>query len=181
MSEPASIRTKRLILRQWRASDRAAFAQINADSTVMKHFPGPLNRVQSDAFAERIEASIDQNGWGLWAVEVIDGPEFIGFVGLVDVPFDEHFTPATEIGWRLAASAWGNGYATEAAQEVLKFGLTSLRKEEIVSFTIMANRSSWKVMERIGMTRDPDDDFNHPNMSHNHPMERHILYRARAH
>jgi RimJ/RimL family protein N-acetyltransferase len=176
-SEP--IRTERLLLRQWRNSDRAPFAELNADPAVMEYFPGTMSPAESDAFVERISRDIDVNGFGLWAVEALDGPSFIGFVGLAVPRFDAHFTPAVEVGWRLASSAWGHGYATEAARAAVAYGFRELNLEEIVSFTSVHNTPSQAVMRRIGMTHDPADDFDHPNVPEGHRLRRHQLWRLR--
>ena len=170
------MRTERLVMRGWRATDREPFAALNADPEVMEHFPEKLSREQSDAFADRIEAGFDERGWGLWALEA-DG-EFIGYTGLQPVSFETHFTPAVEIGWRLARSAWGRGYASEAARAAAAFAFTEIELDELVSFTVPANTRSRAVMERIGMTHDAADDFDHPGLPEGHVMRRHVLYRA---
>jgi RimJ/RimL family protein N-acetyltransferase len=174
------LRTQRLLLRPWRAADREPFAALNADAEVMRHFPAPLTREQSDALADRIESAFAQEGWGLWALELRDGGEFIGFTGLSRPAFDAHFTPAIEIGWRLARGAWGRGYATEAARAAAAFGFDTLAAVELVSFTATANTPSRAVMERLGMTHDPADDFDHPNVPAGHALRRHVLYRLRG-
>ncbi len=143
----------------------------------MRHFPAPLSRAESDAMIDRIEAHFDAHGWGLWAVETIGNEIFIGYVGLWAPAFTAHFTPAVEIGWRLAHHEWGKGYATEAAIAALRFGFETLGLSEIVSFTSVENVASQRVMQRIGMHRDPADDFDHPNLPTGHRLERHVLYR----
>jgi ribosomal-protein-alanine N-acetyltransferase len=168
--------TGRLVLRQWRAADLVPFAALNADPEVMRYFPSPLSRSQSDELAAQIRAAIARQGWGLWAVEVVEGPPFIGFVGLNRTRFQAHFTPAVEVGWRLDRRHWGNGYATEAAAAVLRFGFDRLSWDEIVSFTAAANERSLRVMRRLGMRRDPADDFDHPAVAH-HRLRRHLLFR----
>ncbi len=173
------IATERLTLRQWRDDDLEPFAALNADPAVMEFFPAPLTREQSDSLAQRERTAIEERGWGLWAVENADRG-FMGFVGLAVPSFEAHFTPAVEIGWRLAREQWGKGYATEAARAALAFGFEELALDEIVSFTVPANRKSWLVMERLGMTRSPEDDFDHPMLGEGHPLRRHVLYRARA-
>jgi RimJ/RimL family protein N-acetyltransferase len=166
------LRTERLILRRWRDSDRETFAELNADPETMRYFPATLTRAESDAFVDRIDAHLGDHGWGLWAVEVSDGAPFIGFVGL-SVP---RFAPElVEVGWRLHCDHWGNGYATEAAREALRFGFDELQLAEIVSFTTVANAPSRRVMERIGMTHDPSRDFDHPNLP-DWPQKRHVFY-----
>ena len=171
------LETDRLILRQWHDDDREPFAQVNADPLVMEHFPSSLSRADSDAFVDRIEAGFDINGFGLFAVEVVDVHRFIGFVGLARPSFEAHFTPAVEIGWRMSSTHWGLGYATEAAKACVEFAFTDIGLDELVSFTVPQNTASRLVMERIGMTHDPSDDFNHPRFPNDQRMERHVLYR----
>jgi RimJ/RimL family protein N-acetyltransferase len=173
------LRSRRLLLRRWRDSDLAPFAALNADPEVMEHFPKRLSRDESDAFVQRIEEEFDQLGHGLWAMEVPDVAPFIGFVGLHRHTFSAPFTPAVEVGWRLARPYWGFGYATEAAREALSFGFGTLGLSEIVSFTTPANAASWRVMERLGLTHNADDDFDHPNLPEGHRLRRHVLYRIR--
>jgi RimJ/RimL family protein N-acetyltransferase len=171
------IRTERLLLREWRDSDRAPYAALNADPEVVEHLGGALDRAASDAMIERIVARWAADGHGLWAVERLDDGTFIGFVGLAAPAFEASFTPCVEVGWRLARAAWGHGFATEAAREALRFGFETLGLDEIVSFTVPANGRSRAVMERLGMIRDPADDFDHPNRPPGDPLRRHVLYR----
>jgi RimJ/RimL family protein N-acetyltransferase len=166
-----------MLLREWQDADREPFAAINADPRVMEHFPGVLTRAESDAFVDRMLERWAADGFGLWAVELRAGERFVGFTGLSAPTFEAHFTPAVEIGWRFAVEAWGRGYATEAARAVLQFGFEDLDLREIVSFTVPANTRSRAVMERIGMTRQPADDFDHPRFPPGHPIRRHVLYR----
>jgi RimJ/RimL family protein N-acetyltransferase len=181
MAAAPVLRTERLILRGWTQDDREAFAEMNADPRVMEHFPGLMSRAESDAFVERIEAQFGDRGFGLWAIEVAGGAPFVGFTGLLVPRFEAHFTPAVEVGWRLAAGAWGNGYATEAARAAVDFAFGPAGLDAIVSFTVPANTRSRRVMERIGMTHDPADDFDHPLLPGS-PLQRHVLYRlARPH
>ncbi|GAA0638248.1 GNAT family N-acetyltransferase [Sporichthya brevicatena] len=169
--------TDRLLLRGWRESDREPFAALNADPEVTEFLLGPMTRAESDAMVDRIEASFAAKGYGLWAVEVVGGPEFVGYVGLWDPTFEAPFTPAVEIGWRLARSAWGHGYATEGAQAALRYAFGTVGLAEVVSFTAAVNVRSRAVMERLGMTRDPDEDFDHPRVAVDSPLHRHVLYR----
>jgi len=173
------IETERLRLRRWREADHAPFAALNADPRVLVHLPGPLTREQSDTWIARIEEHFERHGFGLWAVEVRDGAPFVGYVGLAVPRFEAFFTPCVEIGWRLAAEHWGHGYATEAARAALAFGFERAGLAEIVSFTVPDNVRSRRVMERIGMTRDPAEDFDHPALPEGHRLRRHVLYRAR--
>jgi ribosomal-protein-alanine N-acetyltransferase len=169
--------TDRLRLRRWRDEDRAPFAALNADPDVMRYFPSTLTRAQSDAMVDAIEEDFAARGWGLWAVEVVGGAPFIGFVGLNVPGFEAAFTPCVEIGWRLAKEHWGHGYASEAAREVLRFGFEDAGLDEIVSFTSVENTPSQAVMTRIGMVRDPAEDFDHPRLAIGHWLRRHVLYR----
>ncbi|UPK74173.1 GNAT family N-acetyltransferase [Nocardioidaceae bacterium SCSIO 66511] len=173
------LRTDRLLLRQWRDTDRAPFAEMNASPVVMEHFPARMTRAESDVLVDRIAGRIGSEGWGLWALEVSDTGQFIGFTGLSVPSFDAHFTPAVEVGWRLDPSAWGNGYASEAATRALAYGFGDLGLGEIVSFTTQTNVRSQAVMRRIGMTHDPADDFHHPNIDASSPLSRHVLFRVR--
>ena len=150
---------------------------MNADPVVMEHFPSSLTPEQSAAMVARIERHLDEEGFGLWAVEVPGTAPFIGFVGLQRVPFDAGFTPAVEVGWRLDAAHWGRGYATEAARACLVFGFETADLDEIISMTTPGNLRSRRVMERIGMRHDPADDFDHPRLPEGHPLRRCVLYR----
>jgi RimJ/RimL family protein N-acetyltransferase len=144
---------------------------------VAEFLAAPLSREQSDALIARIEAHFDEHGFGLWAVEVPGVAPLAGFVGLSVPPFEAHFTPCVEIGWRLAPSCWGSGYATEGARAALELGFGALGLDEIVSFTVPANVRSRRVMEKLGMSHRPDDDFDHPALPAGHPLRRHVLYR----
>ena len=143
----------------------------------MRYFTAPLTRQESDGFAREIRTQIQEQGWGRWAVEIVGVASFAGFIGLSRPRFKAHFTPCTEISWRLAAEYWGRGYATEGALAVLDFGFRELEVDEIVAFTTPANAPSRRVMDRIGMTHDPADDFDHPGLPADHPLARHVLYR----
>jgi RimJ/RimL family protein N-acetyltransferase len=177
----SELTTGRLKLRQWRDADLAPFATLNADPEVMRYFPSTLVQEQSDEFAGYMYETIERQGWGLWAVEVTDGPPFIGFVGLNRVSFEEHFTPAVEVGWRLDRPFWGNGYATEAAAGAVTFAFEQLHLEEIVSFTSTLNEPSIRVMRRLGMRHDAAGDFDHPRVAEGSPLRRHVLYRLAKH
>ncbi|WP_161913023.1 GNAT family N-acetyltransferase [Methylosinus sp. C49] len=172
--------TERLRLRAWRDSDREPFAALNADLRVMKHFSRPLDRAQSDAFADRAQAKLVKSGFGLWAVEAPGVAPFLGFVGLAEPAFVAHFTPCVEIGWRLARQHWGQGYATEAARAVLDHAFRVLGLSEVVSFTAQGNQRSRRVMERLGMSYEASDDFDYPNFPVGHESRRHVLYRIKS-
>ncbi len=178
-SPPAQIETERLLLRRWRHSDRLPFATMNADASVMEFFPGRLSAEESDAFVDRIQQHFEDHGFGLWAVEVKKSAPFIGFVGLAIPRFEAHFTPCVEIGWRLDASHWGNGYATEGALAALDFAFQYLQRDEIVAMTTVRNMRSRRVMEKLGMTHSTADDFDHPLVPDGHPIQQHVLYRVR--
>jgi RimJ/RimL family protein N-acetyltransferase len=171
------LRTERLRLRRFEDDDREPFAAMNADPEVMEHFVTPMTHAASDAFVDRIEARFAERGYGLWAVEVVDGPRFVGFVGLWDATFEAPFTPAIEVGWRLATDAWGHGYATEAATAAIDDGFVRVGLPEILSFTAVRNAPSRAVMERVGLRRVPDGDFDHPSCPPGHPVRPHVLYR----
>jgi RimJ/RimL family protein N-acetyltransferase len=165
-------------MRRWRPEDLDPFAAMNADPAVMEHFfAGVATREQTSDFIDRIEREFEERGFGLWAIEVRGRADFVGFVGLHEVQFEAHFTPAVEVGWRLAAAHWHRGYATEAARAAVAFGFDQVRLPEIVSFTNVANLRSQAVMERIGMVRDPLGDFEHPRVPNGHPIRPHVLYR----
>jgi RimJ/RimL family protein N-acetyltransferase len=177
----ASLETARLILRRWREPDLAPFARLNGDPAVMEYMPKLLTREESDAFAAHIEAQFDPYGFGLWAAELRATGEFIGFIGLSIPRFEASFTPCVEIGWRLAQAHWGQGLASEGARAVARYAFENLRLPELVSFTVPANTRSRRVMEKLGMTHDPRDDFDHPLLPAGHLLRRHVLYRLAAH
>ena len=171
------ITTERLLLREWQAGDRASFARLNADPRVTEHLGDELDTDESDALVDGFVARWGSDGYGVWAVERLDDSAFLGFAGLNSASFEAPFTPAVEIEWRLAHEAWGHGYATESAQAALRFGFETCEFEEIVFFTVAANKRSRAVMERMGMSRDPRDDFDHPGLPVGHRLRRHVLYR----
>lgn len=177
-----TIKTERLILRPWQETDLEPFAALNADPLVMEYFPSTLSRQESDQLVKRFQAKIEEKGWSLWAVSLIENGSFIGFIGLNDVTqatLPVHFAPSVEVGWRLAYPFWGKGYATEGALACLKYGFEILELDEIVSFTAEQNLRSRAVMERIGMHHNPKDDFDHPKLPKGHKLRRHVLYRLR--
>ena len=169
--------TERLLLRRWRDSDREPFAALNADPEVMRYFRAPLDRAASDAFVDRIEARFDEYDYGLWAAEVRATGSFIGFIGLSRQTFEAPFNPTVEVGWRLRREAWGYGYATEGARASLAHGFGPVGLEEIVSMTTKTNLRSQAVMQRLGMSTDPADDFEYPLLPEDHPLRPHVLYR----
>ena len=171
--------TPRLKLRPWKKSDFEPFAALNADPQVMEFFPGCLSREQSDELAGKLQSRLERQGYGLWALEAPDGTPFIGCVGLNRPDWEAPFTPCLEIGWRLARAHWGKGYAAEAARAALDFAFGGLNLEEVVAFTVPGNLRSLRVMEKIGMVRDKDGDFDHPKIAEGDPLRRHVLYRIR--
>jgi ribosomal-protein-alanine N-acetyltransferase len=171
--------TARLILRRWQPEDLAPFAAMNADPLTMRHMPAVLTEAETRVLIDRFEAHHQQQGFGVWALEVPGVAPLIGYTGLQRVAFDAPFVPAVEIGWRLAPKFWGKGYATEAAQAALRIGFEDLNLDQIVSFTVLANKPSWSVMERLGMTHDPAEDFDHPRLPVGNALRRHVLYRKK--
>jgi|ERR1700735_3000349 RimJ/RimL family protein N-acetyltransferase len=172
-----TLTTDRLILRRWRASDYEPFARANADALVMEFMPAILTRDESDRLADRIEDHFRERGLGLYAAELRDNHSFIGFIGLAIPSFEAAFTPCVEIGWRLSAEHWRKGLATEGARAVVREAFDNLKIQELVSFTVPENFRSRRVMEKIGMTHNPADDFDHPSLPNGHPLRRHVLYR----
>lgn len=174
---PRTLTTGRLLLRPWRDSDHAPFRALNADPEVMRYFPKPLSDQETDALIASWQGHIEQHGWGFWAVERSSDRAFVGAVGMAHATFPARFTPAVEIGWRICRPCWRQGYTLEAAREALRFGFDILQLAEIVAFTLPSNQPSRMVMERLGMSRDPGDDFEHPSVDPGHPMRPHVLYR----
>jgi 3-dehydroquinate dehydratase/shikimate dehydrogenase len=175
-----TIETPRLRLRAWNDGDLEAWVTMNADPRVTEFFPRPYPRELSIANLAAMRRALEENGYGWWAVEVRGGASFAGVIALQEVPFAAPFTPANEIGWRLAFEYWGRGYATEGAKAALGFAFDELGWEEVVAFTAATNVRSRRVMERLGMTHDPADDFDHPRIVKDNPLSRHVLYRIRG-
>jgi RimJ/RimL family protein N-acetyltransferase len=169
--------TQRALLRRWQAGDLEPCAAMNADPLVMEHFPALLSRRDSAAFIARMERSFEDCGYGLWAVELPGEAPFVGCVGLLPVGEDLPFAPAVEVGWRLARSHWGRGLAAEAASAAIAFAFDRLRLRELVAYTAERNERSRRLMQRLGMRRDPAADFAHPELPVGHPLAPHVLYR----
>ena len=169
---------ERVILRQWRPTDREAFAAMGADPKVMQFLLKMLSREESDAFVDRIEACFAERGFGLWAVEIPGLTEFAGFTGLWPAHPKIPCAPAVEVGYRLLPVAWGKGYATEAGRLALRFGFERARLDSIVSFTAVTNVRSQAVMKRLGLSHECY--FDHPLVPEEHPLRRHVLYRIAA-
>ncbi|MGA3372031.1 MAG: GNAT family N-acetyltransferase [Terracidiphilus sp.] len=171
------LETDRLTLRRWLPADRGPFARLNRDAAVMEFMPALLSTEESDRFADQIEAHFEAHGFGLWAAELRSTGEFIGYIGLAVPRFEAAFTPCVEIGWRLASSHWARGLATEGARAAVRFAFEELELRELVSFTVPANARSRRVMEKLGMSRDAREDFDHPLLPEGDPLRRHLLYR----
>ncbi len=177
-----TLKTERLILRPWREEDLEPFAEMNRDTRVMEYFPALLTKEESDQMGKRMGTRLKERGWGWWAVSIPDIAEFIGFIGLNSIDKETlpvPFTPAVEIGWRIAHPFWGKGYATEGALACLKYGFEELHLKEIVSFTAVLNTRSRHVMEKIGMSHNPKDDFDHPKIPTGNVLKKHVLYRLK--
>lgn len=175
MPEPMTLEGPRLRLRPWREGDLAPLAAINADPVAMRYFAAPLTRAESDAWAGGQQEHIDAHGWGFWAVERRDAPGCIGAVGLKHVPWKAAFTPAVEIGWRIAPACQGQGYAEEAARLSLDAGFGPVGLSGIVAFTVPANEASRRLMEKLGMSAA--GTFEHPRLPEGHHLRPHLLYR----
>jgi len=169
-----SLTTDRLVLRPWRDDDREAFHQVNADPAVMAMLGPVMSRAQSDAFMNRIMQHFADHGYGVWCVE-FEG-RVLGYTGFM-VPW---FRDGVEIGWRIRSDQWGQGIAPEAAVECLRHGFDDLGFDEVISFTAVTNTNSRRVMEKIGLRHDPDDDFDHPGVPDGSPLKAHVLYRVRC-
>ena len=167
--------TKRLRLRQWKEEDRALFADINIDPIVMQHFPRKFSRVESDKFIDDNTERIAKNGWGAWAIDIIDSDQFIGFVGFSHPAPWHPCTGEIDIGWRLSRQHWGYGYATEAAKYALEIGFNSFHFNDVVSFTSACNLRSISVMKKIGML-DDQTGFQHPRIDEGSPLRKHVVY-----
>lgn len=171
------IETERLVLRDWKEEDKASFARINADHMIMEFFPRRLTEDDSNRLVDRFQKHIDEDGFGFYAVELKKTGEFMGFAGVQKVDHALPFTPAVEIAWRLDYGYWGNGFGTEAAMAVLGHGFNNLKLKEIVGYAVHDNSRAIKLMEKIGMKRDPKGDFDYPHLEKGHPLGRFVLYR----
>ena len=172
--------TARLRLRSWRDEDLEPFAALNTDPRVREFFTWLQTPEESAESMQYICDHFRHHGFGLWAVEVIGAAPFIGFIGLSVPSFDAPFMPCVELGYRLAFEYWGRGYATEGARAAIAFGFATMGLAEIVAMTALGNERSRRVMERVGMTRNAADDFDHPKIVEGHPIRRHVLYRLAA-
>jgi RimJ/RimL family protein N-acetyltransferase len=173
-----TIETPRLLLRPWRDSDREPWATMWTDPRVTEFLGSPRERGNAIALADRVAERLLEDGYGWWVVEVKDAATFAGTVILQDVPFEAHFTPATEVGWHFAPEHWGNGYATEGARAAIAFAFDELDRAEVVALTAKINLRSQRVMRRLGMTYDAVDDFDHPRLAADSPLRPCVLYRT---
>ena len=175
-----TLETDRLILRRFEGRDLDPMVALHLDEEVMR-FLGPLLLPeQTNDFLYRVVNAFDERGWGLWCAELKSISRCIGFIGLNEPTFDAAFTPCVEIGWRLATAQWNQGLATEGAREIRRFAHEDLALAESVSMTSTANLASQRVMEKIGLIRDPDGDFRHPQLSPDDPLAPHVLFRSHS-
>lgn len=166
--------SSRLGFRRWKESDKELFSRMNSDEKVMRYFPKTLSREESDKFFHRIVEHFKEKGYGLWAVEIKETKEFIGFIGFLYTTFEAEFTPCVEIGWRLDNKYWNKGYATEGAKSCLDYGFRNLNFSSIYSFTAEINKPSENVMKKIGMKKV--GEFRHPKVEEGSPLKNHVLY-----
>ena len=174
-----SLVTQRLLLRPWQDADRQPFADLSADPEVMRFLLPIDGRAATDVWIDRQMAHLAEHGFCFWAVAERDSGAFVGAIGLLHVSYQAHFTPAVEVGWRVARRFWGRGYAPEGATASLRFAFEVRGLEEIVANTAPANANSRRVMQKLNMIRDPADDYDHPRMPSGHPLQRQVLYRMR--
>lgn len=171
------IQTPRLILRPWQDTDRPAFFAMSADPGLQEFLIPMTTRAMTDAWIDRQVAHQAEHGFCFWAVEAREDAAFVGAVGLFQVAYEAHFTPAVELGWRIARPFWGRGYAPEAAAASVRHGFEALHLPAIVANASVGNARSRRVMEKLGMARDPADDFDHPRLPEGSPVRRQVLYR----
>jgi ribosomal-protein-alanine N-acetyltransferase len=174
-----ALRTPRLILREWRDDDLEPFAAMSADPEIMELLLGPYDRAKSENWVAWARDFWREHGYGLWVVEIPGTARFVGIVGLNLARFEAHFTPAVEVAWRLTRPYWGQGIAREAGRAVIEDGFYRIGLDEIVAITTPPNIRSWGLMERLGMVRDVDGDFDHPGVPEGNRLRRHVLYRLR--
>ena len=171
------LQTSRLILRNWKQNDIEPFAILNSDPRVCEFLPNVLSQEETLTSVIKIQSHFKKHAFGLFAVELISTKTFIGFVGLKYFSFDSHFTPSVELAWRLSWENWGQGLATEAAQKVTQYGFETLGLPEILAITAKNNQRSRRVMEKLGMFTNEDENFLHPQLEYSHPLAEHVLYR----
>ena len=173
------LETERLILRRWKEADIEPFFKITSDPEVRRYYPNVLTINETKSLVTRIESHFVKESFGLWALELKSTGEFIGYTGLSKPTFEAHFMPCVEIGWQIARRYWGQGYAPEAANKALEDGFVRIGLDEIVSFTTVSNDKSIRVMEKLGMHRNPKDDYLHPFLPEGHPLKPHVLFRLK--
>jgi ribosomal-protein-alanine N-acetyltransferase len=174
------LETPRLRLRAWTDADVAPWIAMCADPRVMEFFPATIERARAESMAQQMRTALERDGYGWWPIEVKGGAPFAGVIVLQEIPFEAHFTPAMEVGWWLAFEHWGHGFATEGARAALGHAFGELHRSEIVAITTPVNLRSQRVMQRLGMTCDPNEDFENPRVAEGHPLRTHVLYRVRA-
>lgn len=170
------LETERLILRTWKEEDVQDYYEINLDPKVIEFLLGSLTVDECRVFVEKMNKQFDEKGYTLFAVELKETGELLGFIGLNYTDFKSDFTPCVEIGWRLSSKYWGQGLATEGALASLKYAFEKCGLDKIISFTAVGNEKSVRVMEKIGMTRVVDGDFAHPKLPLDHRLSKHIRY-----
>ncbi|KYG64138.1 GNAT family acetyltransferase [Bdellovibrio bacteriovorus] len=173
------LETERLIIRRWKPEDLDSFAALCADPEVMEHFPATLSRQETQSLIDRMNTNHNKDGYSFMACELKSTGDFIGFVGLSYFTQETHFSPCVEVGWRLHKRFWGQGYAPEGAKAVIKYAFEVLKVPEVIAMTAVGNLNSRRVMEKIGMTYNPQDDFDHPKVEDGHRLKRHVLYRIK--
>lgn len=171
--------TERLMLRPWWDDDWERMAEISADPEVMRYYPAPLTREESDRAMARMLVQTMQDGFGPFAVEAPRVATLIGRVGARRVKSGLPCAPCVELVWRIGRPWWGQGYATEAARAAITDVFEVHGVAEVVAVTSVQNKPSIRVMEKLGMTRDPDGDFDHPDVPVGHELARHVLYRLK--
>lgn len=172
-----NIKTARLILRPWIEKDRQRFAGMSADPVAMEHLLPLAGPEETDGWIDRQLAHLAKHGFCFWAVEGKESGDFVGAIGLLRIGYEAHFTPAVEVGWRVSRPFWGRGYASEAAAASIRFGFEVLGLPEIVANTVAQNTRSRRVVEKLGMSHDAKDDFDHPRIPEGHSLRRQVLYR----
>lgn len=169
------IETERLFLRSWVEKDIEPFYQINQDPKVIEYLVGPLSHQEVQSYIDSKNAQAETRGYTIWAAELKDSHDLIGFIGLNYTDWGANYTPMVEIGWRLGSQHWGKGLATEGANAALNHGFKTVGLNEIVSFTVPENTRSIKVMKKIGLNYALE--FNHPKLPLDHRLSKHVLYR----
>ena len=172
------ITTARLVLRKWRDEDAEPLARMHESPEVMRFLGGPMTRAATDEMLARMRMHWETRGFGVFALE--HEGHLAGMCGILVPRWESRFQPCVEILWRLRSDLWGRGLVTEAARAALAHGFANQKFDEVFAFTVPANERSWRVMERLGMKRSPEDDFDHPLVPEGNPQRRHMLYRLRS-